>query len=180
MKNRYKMIASGMLGGVIVIIAVIAFHFLGPSLKPAASSSKPTSTAPTNPSNVIIKLVPTKPVNTSHQTQLNATVQQVLSNPSDASFDASGFLQYVYAKVGVQLPRTIAEQSQVGTMVARSDLEDGDLVFFDLDGTSGTATFDGVYLGNNQFTAVTGHGLMTINLNDAYWSDKFLYGRRVL
>ena len=62
----------------------------------------------------------------------------------------------------------------------RTNLEKGDLVFFNLDNTNGTATFDGIYLGGNQFAALTTHGLRVINLSDSYWSGKFLYGRRVL
>src|ERR1700722_4989069 len=46
-------------------------------------------------------------------------------------FDCSGFAQYVYGQLGIQLPRTSEEQATVGTPVESiSDAQPGDLVFF--------------------------------------------------
>jgi cell wall-associated NlpC family hydrolase len=60
-------------------------------------------------------------------------------------FDCSGFTMYVYAQLGVSLPHYTGDQWQMGTAVARSDLQPGDLVFFDGLG------HEGMYIGNNQF-----------------------------
>ncbi|EPZ43224.1 hypothetical protein N007_13730 [Alicyclobacillus acidoterrestris ATCC 49025] len=185
MKTGYKMVASGMLGGSVVAVAAVIINIWGPFSSKHQSAPKPTepvvkNTTTSPVSNVIIKLVPTKPGNMQKQKQVYTAVQQALADPSSVSLDASGFVQYIFGKAGVQLPRTIAEQAQVGTMIARSQLETGDLVFYNLYGQNGTATFDGIYIGNQQFAAVTSHGLMTVNMNDSYWSNKFLYGRRVL
>ncbi|CAM3869126.1 C40 family peptidase [Alicyclobacillus pomorum] len=177
MKTRFKMIVSGLLGATVVLIGVAAFyvwqHLRQPAAKPASGS------------NVVIQVVSSKPVNSlqqnQQQSQVYSAVQQMLQSPATASLDASGFVQSVYAKVGVQLPRTIAEQAQTGTIInSATDLQQGDLVFFNLDNTGGTATFDGIYLGGNQFAAMTTHGLKVISLSDPYWSGKFIYGRRVL
>lgn len=45
-------------------------------------------------------------------------------------FDCSGLMQYVFAQVGVKLPRTSQQQQQVGTDVDLKSLQPGDLVFF--------------------------------------------------
>ena len=48
------------------------------------------------------------------------------SGPS--AFDCSGFTQYVYAQVGISLPRTSGEQAVAGTQVSASEAQPGDLV----------------------------------------------------
>ncbi|WAH37586.1 C40 family peptidase [Alicyclobacillus dauci] len=184
MKTRYKLI-GGVVGGIVVVLLVVTligrqYWWNAVSKQPTdASVGQQTDTTTTALANVTI--VPSQPTNTQQQDKVCAAAQQILQNPGAASFDASGFVQYVYDQAGVQLPRTIAEQVQFGTIVGgASQLEKGDLVVFDLGSTPGTGTFDGIYLGNNEFAAVTTHGLMKMSLNDSYWSSKFIYGRRVL
>ncbi|MEU4921129.1 NlpC/P60 family protein [Streptomyces parvus] len=50
------------------------------------------------------------------------------SGPS--SYDCSGLTQAAWREAGVTLPRTTWDQVEVGTRVATSDLQPGDLVFF--------------------------------------------------
>ncbi len=45
-------------------------------------------------------------------------------------FDCSGYVKYIYAKAGVNLPRTAYEQSMVGKTINRDSLKRGDLLFF--------------------------------------------------
>lgn len=61
----------------------------------------------------------------------------------DSGFDCSGFVKYVFANFGVQLPRTSYSQMNVGTPVSRSELIPGDLVVFRGGGHVG------IYAGNN-------------------------------
>ncbi len=44
-------------------------------------------------------------------------------------FDCSGFTSYVYAQVGIDLPRTSSEQRYAGTVVSRDQAQPGDLVW---------------------------------------------------
>lgn len=44
------------------------------------------------------------------------------------AFDCSGFTSYVYAQVGISLPRTSSEQAVAGTQVSASEAQPGDLV----------------------------------------------------
>jgi cell wall-associated NlpC family hydrolase len=50
---------------------------------------------------------------------------------SPAGFDCSGFVMYVYGRVGVALPHNGAMLWGKGRAVERRDLEPGDVVFFD-------------------------------------------------
>lgn len=54
----------------------------------------------------------------------------VYGGTSPAGFDCSGYVQWVYAKNGVQLPRTSQAQASVGTSVPLNQLQPGDLVFY--------------------------------------------------
>jgi murein DD-endopeptidase len=47
-------------------------------------------------------------------------------------FDCSGLVSYAAESAGVRVPRTAAEQMQIGRSVPRSDLQAGDLVFMHL------------------------------------------------
>jgi cell wall-associated NlpC family hydrolase len=59
-------------------------------------------------------------------------------------FDCSGLVMYVYAQLGISLPHYAAAQFGMGTPVARSDLQPGDLVFFD------NLNHVGIYIGGGQ------------------------------
>jgi cell wall-associated NlpC family hydrolase len=76
----------------------------------------------------------------------------VWGGTSPSGFDCSGLVQYVYGQLGVSLPRTSEEQSQVGTAVpSLADAQPGDLLFFA--GSDGTATAPGhvgIYIGNGE------------------------------
>lgn len=108
--------------------------------------------------------------------------QYVRNHPKHLIFDTPGFVQNIFSRVNVKLPRTVLEQSKAGKKIFnRSQLQQGDLVFFNLTNTSkAEITFDGIYLGNNSFAALTTHGVTTISMNSAYWSNKFRFGVRII
>ena len=47
-----------------------------------------------------------------------------------SAFDCSGFVQYVYAQMGISLPRTSGAQAAAGTMVSAAEAQPGDIVYF--------------------------------------------------
>ncbi|HEY5058561.1 MAG TPA: C40 family peptidase [Gaiellaceae bacterium] len=67
----------------------------------------------------------------------------------ESGFDCSGFVKYVYGQLGVQLPHYAASQWDETTHVDPSQLEPGDLVFFEpkSDGPGHV----GMYVGNGTF-----------------------------
>jgi peptidoglycan DL-endopeptidase CwlO len=90
-------------------------------------------------------------------------------------FDCSGFTYYVFSRVGVSLPRTVSAQYGVGVSVSRSQLEPGDLVFFNGLGHVG------LYIGGNQFIHSPHTGdVVKISSITGYYSSNWVGARRVL
>jgi peptidoglycan DL-endopeptidase CwlO len=69
----------------------------------------------------------------------------VYGGASPSGFDCSGFIMYVFAQIGVSLPHNAAAQYGYGTPVDRSQLQAGDLVFFNGLGHAG------IYVGGGSF-----------------------------
>ena len=57
-------------------------------------------------------------------------VRYVWGGESPRGFDCSGFVQWVFARHGVAMPRTAREQAGVGDAPYPGDLRRGDLLFF--------------------------------------------------
>jgi cell wall-associated NlpC family hydrolase len=96
-----------------------------------------------------------------------------------SGIDCSAFVRAAYDSVGIELPRTAYEQSQVGRTVSLQNLMPGDLLFFK---TSDRApiTHVGMYIGNNRFihSSVSGNGVGISDLNDK-WRAVLKDARRV-
>lgn len=72
------------------------------------------------------------------------------TNPE--GFDCSGYVQFLYKKQNIDLPRTAYSQSKLGTTVAFNRLQKGDLVFFLTDKSRGIPiTHVGIYMGEGKF-----------------------------
>lgn len=101
---------------------------------------------------------------------------------STKGFDCSGFTSYVFRKMGIELNRRSADQATQGTKVAKSDLQPGDLVFFDTSGkVNGEITHVGIYVGNGNFAhASTRLGVTIEKLDSNYYKPRFVTARRVM
>lgn len=87
----------------------------------------------------------------------------VRAGASPGGFDCSGLVSYVFAKVGVAVPRSAAQQYRAGVPVERDDLEPGDVVFFD------RLRHNGIYLGDGRFVHATQPGGVKIARLDNQW-----------
>lgn len=112
-------------------------------------------------------------------------VQEYLGTPyvwggqNPGGFDCSGLLQYVWGKVGVQIPRTTYDQINAGRPVPRSQLQPGDAVFFtghDPYGRKG-AGHVGMYLGGGKFIEAPGSG-KTVRISNLADRSDYVAGRR--
>jgi peptidoglycan DL-endopeptidase CwlO len=95
------------------------------------------------------------------------------ASPS-TGFDCSGFTMYVYAQVGIALPHYTGSQYAMGVPVPRSQLQPGDLVFFDGLG------HEGLYVGNNQFIHAPHTGdVVKISSISGWYASTYVGARRV-
>lgn len=107
-------------------------------------------------------------------------VPYVFGGSSPRAFDCSGYVQYVFAKVGISIPRTADTQYEVGTPVSTADLLPGDLVFFETYAPG--ASHVGIYVGDGNFIhASSGRGAVTVSsLSQAYYSSHYIGARRIV
>lgn len=108
-------------------------------------------------------------------------VKYMSGGTTPKGFDCSGFLQYVFAQHGMSIPRLADDQYKLGRKTtSSSQLVEGDLVFFDTDGTG--VSHCGIYLGKGEFIhASSSKGVRIDKLNDIYyWKDKYYGGKHIV
>lgn len=94
-------------------------------------------------------------------------------------FDCSGFVRYVFDKLGIDLPRSSREQYKIGQKVAKDELRVGDLVFFNTNGKG--VSHVGIYMGDGRFVhSSTNKGVTYTSMSDKYYSKRYLGARRIL
>lgn len=93
-------------------------------------------------------------------------------------FDCSGFVQWAYRSVGVNLPRTAREQSVMGSPIKSGSMMAGDIVAFN---HPRRGYHTGIYLGDGSFIHSPGRGksVSIAALSDPYFSSTFIGARRV-
>lgn len=100
----------------------------------------------------------------------------VYGGTTKRGIDCSAFVQAIYTGLfGVSLPRTAHEQQRITQPVSRTQLKQGDLVFFN---TRGGVSHVGVYLQNNKFVHASSGGVTISDLFDDYWMRRFISAGR--
>jgi cell wall-associated NlpC family hydrolase len=94
-------------------------------------------------------------------------------------FDCSGFVRFVMAQHHLTLPRTAAEQFQVGDRVSARDIQAGDLVFFST--VAPGASHVGLAISKDEFIhAPASSGVVRVErLEWSYWHSRFVGARRL-
>jgi cell wall-associated NlpC family hydrolase len=101
-------------------------------------------------------------------------IPYVYGGASPSGFDCSGFIMYVYAQVGVSLPHNAAAQYGHGTPVDRSQLQPGDLVFFNGLGHAG------IYVGGGSFIHSPHTGdVVKISSMSGWYTSTYVGARRL-
>ena len=102
-------------------------------------------------------------------------------NSIETGFDCSGFVKAIYEQtVGLILPRRANEQAAATQKIDRTELQPGDLVFFNT--LRRTFSHVGIYIGDNKFihSPKPGAQVRVEDMGVPYWSTRFDGARRVL
>lgn len=107
-----------------------------------ASTPKPTPQPPSSKANINLQVV-------RDALSLKGISYQYGEETPEKGFDCSGFVQYVYGRHGVNLPRTAYEMAASLPALDETFREPGDLVFFNTTGIPYSHV--GIYIGRNRF-----------------------------
>jgi cell wall-associated NlpC family hydrolase len=101
-------------------------------------------------------------------------------NSFDQGLDCSGFVRLIYEQtVGMVLPRRAAEQAAATQVIDKTELQPGDLVFFNT--LKSTFSHVGIYVGDHKFihSPRTGAVIRVEDMRMSYWQQRFDGARRV-
>ncbi|WP_431028587.1 C40 family peptidase [Lysinibacillus sp. LZ02] len=111
---------------------------------------------------------------------LNKVKMGSVNNEAALTFTGGGFVEYIYRKNGVSLgTKTINEQMKLGTAVSKSNLQKGDLVFFNSTKGSKTPSLVAIYAGDHRLIIPNSNGIITRVLLVDYYADHYITARRV-
>lgn len=102
-------------------------------------------------------------------------------NSLTSGVDCSGLVQQVYKNFGLNVSRTTFTQIGEGKAVGQSELQAGDMIFFDTDkGTKGPDHV-GIYIGNGKFIHAPrpGKSVEIADMRSGYYQKLFMGGRRI-
>jgi len=92
------------------------------------------------------------------------------------AFDCSGLVFWVYSQLGLQVPRSAPDQFQWATPVGSSEMQPGDIIFFENTfPSSQRITHVGIYMGGGGVVMAVDNGdiVREVSLAEPYWSDHF-------
>jgi len=101
-------------------------------------------------------------------------------NTAETGFDCSGFVRSMYQQtIGLLLPRKAEQQAAATEQIAKTDLQPGDLVFFNT--MRRAFSHVGIYIGNGKFihSPRAGSEVRVDSMAGSYWQTRFDGARRV-
>lgn len=96
--------------------------------------------------------------------------------------DCSGFVYAVFRDFSISLNRSSASMASNGVAVSKSDLQAGDLVFFNAGGDSGISHV-GIYMGDGNYIHSTdgaAYGVTVTSMSSSYSANTYVTARRVI
>ncbi|MHB1645615.1 MAG: C40 family peptidase [bacterium] len=106
-------------------------------------------------------------------------VPYVWGGTTRSGMDCSGFVQHVFKKLGITIPRTAREQSRLGKYVPKNKLKPGMLLFFRT--YAPYISHVGIYIGHGKFIqANSGAGKITVNsLSNEYFKRTYAFAKSI-
>ncbi len=120
--------------------------------------------------------------------QIIRTAEKYLGTPhcmggtTKKCLDCSGLTYLSFTANKINIPRRSQDQARYGKIVLnKNELKKGDLVFFTKSYNSPDyITHVGIYLGNSRFIhASTSKGVIITEIQNPWWSERFVFGTRV-
>lgn len=102
-------------------------------------------------------------------------------NSLTSGVDCSGLVQQVFAKFGIQLPRTTYDMIGQGSAVDSAHLRPGDLVFFSAGNGGKSPDHVAIYVGNGQMLEAPrpGENVRVTSMDQDYYMSRFVGARRI-
>jgi cell wall-associated NlpC family hydrolase len=100
---------------------------------------------------------------------------------NNLTFTGAGFVYYVFKQNGIDLQTKLASrQAELGTYVAKDQLQPGDVIYFSLDGGGTKITDAGIYAGNNEVIHLTSkNGLGKESLSSTWAQQNYVKAKRM-
>lgn len=131
----------------------------GPSPRPPGGETRPEAVA-----------TPGERIATAALAELGKPYRYGGNGPD--AFDCSGLVRYVHLGLGIEVPRTTADQFRAARAVAAGELALGDLLFFRIDGPE--VSHVAIYAGDGRFVHApqTGRPVEARQLADPWYGSR--------
>jgi hypothetical protein len=105
-------------------------------------------------------------------------VKYLYGGSTKKGIDCSALMQALFTSLyGIALPRTAKMQYDASRKISRTELKEGDLLFFN---TRGGVSHVGMYLTNNKFIHASIKGVTISDMFDSYYSTRLIGTGRIL
>lgn len=132
------------------------------------------------------KKVANEPFNTVIQTARSYTgTPYRYGGTTRAGMDCSALIYHAFYSVGINMPRISADQGKMGKSIRKSEIQEGDVLFFATGRRRNRVTHAGIVTERSRddirfIHSSTSLGVSEDYLSNRYWAKVFLFARRIL